>query len=163
VANRFSEAETAHAIPETVFPLWFSDAYSFEVIKSHTRLVYRVTVEDKRYYLKINPESDQVGATPLDRSRYDRSTDFALHLANRGAPVARPISSTKGNPVEIQTFEGVDMMVQASEEALGETVSEDCRDTAVFLRCGAALAKFHSAASTYPAVATFGKDEWEKE
>jgi Ser/Thr protein kinase RdoA (MazF antagonist) len=163
MANRFNDEETAHGIPEAVFPLWFSDISNFEVVKSHTRIVYRVQADGKTCYLKVIPESDQKDAHPLDRTRYDRSTHFARHLVEAGAPIARPMVSSQGNAVEVQPFSNVEMVVQVSSEVVGTEVSAECRDTNVFSRCGTALARFHKAAESYPHTSQFDTGAWEAE
>lgn len=42
MAKPFSDEATFTILPKEVFPLWFSDVTNFEVLKNHSRLVYRV-------------------------------------------------------------------------------------------------------------------------
>jgi len=163
MANRFNDEETARGIPGEVFPLWFSDASGFEVVKSHTRIVYRVRADGRTGYLKVIPGYEEEDHFVLDRTRYDRSSESARHLVGAGAPIAAPIVSKQGNTVEVQTFCDVPMIVQVSEEIVGSEVSADCRDLAVYERCGIALARFHIAAESYPKTSRFDESAWERE
>jgi Ser/Thr protein kinase RdoA (MazF antagonist) len=114
-------------------------------------------------YLKVIPGSEQEDLYPLDSSRYDRSSELARHLSGARAPIARPIASKQGSTVEVQTFSGVPMVVQVSEALKGSEVSADCRDLCVYERCGIALARFHSAAQSYPRASRFDAGAWEEE
>ena len=163
MANQFNEEETAYGIPEEIFPLWFSNVTDFEVVKSHTRIVYRVHADGMTCFLKVHPESEQRDSHPLDRTRFDRSSDFACHLADAGVPIARPVASRHNNSVEVQTFSDVTMVVQVSSEVSGTEVSAACRDTSVYERCGIALAQFHTAAESYRLASQFDDQAWERE
>ena len=162
MAKRFGDEATSSALPKEVFPLWFFDVCDFEVVKNHSRIVYRVHVDGEGYYLKITPEPEAKDVWPLDREKFELSTDFARHLCTMDAPLARPIASKRDRYVEEHTFEEVYMVVQVTASVPGTTVSTECKDPAVFERCGIALAKLHCAAESFPQISKYEKQAWER-
>ena len=114
------------------------------------------------YYLKIAPESKTEDDWSPNKDKLALSSDFARHLSDMGAPVARPIASKQGRYVEEYTFEDVYMVIQVAAEVPGVTVSEACKDLDVYRRCGIALAKLHAAAESFSQRSRFDEDAWEK-
>ena len=162
MANKpFRDAVTFSILPKEIFPLWFSEVSDFEVVKNHSRLVYRVWADGACYYLKVARESKAVDGWSPNKKKLMLSTDFARHLSDNGAPVARPIASKQNRFVEAYTFEDVYMVIQVVAEVLGETVSETCTDLDVYHRCGVALAKLHSAAVSFPHISKYDENAWE--
>jgi hypothetical protein len=81
VANKpFSGDVTFSILPKEIFPLWFSDVSDFEVVKNHSRLVYRVRADGECYYLKVVPASQGEDGWAPDKGKLELSSDFARHL-----------------------------------------------------------------------------------
>ena len=162
MANKpFSDEVTFSTLPKEIFPLWFSDVSDFEVVKNHSRIVYRVQADGACYYLKIASESKAEDGWSPNKEKLVLSSDFARHLSDMGAPVARPVASKRNRYVEEHTFSNVYLVIQVTAEVSGTTVSEACRDSAVYQRCGIALAKLHSAAESFSQISKYEEDAWE--
>ena len=136
--KRFSDEVTFSVLPEEIFPLWFSDVCDFEVVKNHSRIVYRVRADGECCYLKVRPEAEAKDVWPLDKRQFELSTDFARHLCDMAAPSVRPVASKRNRYVEEHMFSDVYMVVQVTAEVPGTTVSPECNDPAVYYRCGIA-------------------------
>jgi len=163
VANKpFSDEVTFSILPKAIFPLWFSDVSNFEVVKNHSRVVYRVQANGEIYYLKIAPESKAEDGWSPNKEKLALSSNFARHLSDMGAPVARPLASKRDRYVEEYTFADVYMVIQVTAEVPGITVSEACKDLDVYQRCGIALAKLHVAAESFPQRLKYDEDAWGK-
>lgn len=94
MANKpFNDEATFSLLPKEVFPLWFSNVSGFEVVKNHSRIVYRVQADGECYYLKVMPDSKAEDGWSPHKAKFELSADFARHLAEMDAPVARPIVS----------------------------------------------------------------------
>ncbi|MGA1195157.1 MAG: phosphotransferase [Candidatus Latescibacterota bacterium] len=157
----FSDEVIFSIFPKEIFPLWFSDVSDFEVVKNHSRIVYGVRANGGCYYLKIAPESKAEDGWSPNKEKLVLSSDFARHLSDMGAPVARPVVSKQDRYVEEHTFSDVDMVIQVAAEVPGVTVSETCTDLNVYRRCGIALATLHSAAESSPQRSKYDDNAWE--
>ena len=164
MANKpFCDEVTFSLLPKEVFPLWFSDVSDFEVVKNHSRVVYRVSADGECYYLKIMPDSRVEDGWFPNKEKFELAADFTRHLAGKGAPVARPIVSKNDGYIEEYKFDDVYMLVQVTAEVPGKTVSEACKEPAVYERCGIALAKLHNASDSFAQISRYEKDDWERQ
>ena len=125
----------------------------------HCTSVYEVSLDSRACVLRIIPPGE--GAS-LQEVRATHA--WMSYLAERGAPVPRPVLALDGKAVSVITVNGKPYTLVATTKARGvlaETLSQDRWTRTYFRNIGAVAGKIHALAQEYGPEVSLRRPEWD--
>lgn len=129
--------------PGQIITHWHDDGKNLQLVNAGINIVYRFSMDDQAYYLRVSHPSLR------DKAAWQAVLNYQAYLYQHQAPVCQPIKNTAGNYIlEYQQGDEV-FLAHVCKAVPGKPATLNENDLQVYHNWGVALAKFHQISQGY--------------